>query len=258
MAKVEVIVSTLDDGINSIDLSFVSNDYALLIIHQISEFKYYDYSRFLNLNVRVVVSKELGLSKSRNLAIRYAEGQFILLSDDDMIYEKENLEKIYRYFYHGYDLITFKIKNKDNKPFRDYPNINNNKNILSYNFCSCEMAFRASFIRGFNYDDDFGLGAKYPAFEELILIHDIFSSGKGCFYFCDEYLALHFDDSHTGLNITDKYCQSYGAFLRRTRDSLFFAKVFKFSFGNFFRTRDLIKSLKIIYHSFSGYFRYHF
>lgn len=258
MAKVEVIVSTLDDGINSIDLGFVSNDYALLIIHQISEFKDYNYSRFLNSNIRVVVSKELGLSKSRNLAIKYAEGQVILLSDDDIIYEAENLEKINQCFNHGYDLITFKVVNKDNQPFRNYPNIDKNKNLLSYCFCSCEMAFKTSFIRNFNYDDDFGLGAKYPAFEELILIHDIFSSGKGSFYFYDEYLAMHFDDDHTGLNVTDRYCRAYGAFLKRTRNSLFFIKIFKFSLGSFFRTCDPIKSLKIIYHSFSGYFRYHF
>ncbi len=256
MPKLEVVISTLNDGINDIDISFVSGDYPLLIVHQISVFKIYDYSRFFNDNIRVVASKELGLSKSRNLAIKYAEADFILLSDDDMAYKATDLEQIYQCFEGGYDLVTFKIFNKFGQPFRCYPNINKNKNILSYKFCSCEMAFRTSFIRKFNYDENFGLGAKYPAFEELILTHDVLSSGIGLFYYCDEYLGLHFDCNHTGLNVTDKYCLAYGAFLKRTANKLFFIMILKFSLGNFFRNYDIIKSFKIIYYSFFGYFKY--
>ncbi|MEZ8805118.1 glycosyltransferase family 2 protein [Vibrio atlanticus] len=256
MAKLEVIVSTLNFGLNKIDLGFVSDDFNLLVIHQVSEELHYDYSRFFSPNVRVIVTRELGLSKSRNLAIEHAEAEFILLSDDDMIYEKDKLEEVYNCFEQGHDLVTFKIMNKDNKPFRCYPRISKKRRLLSYSFCSCEMAFRTSFIRGFSYDEDFGLGSKYPAFEELIILYDILSTSSGSFYFCDKYLALHFDDTHTSLKINDEYCLAFGAFLNRTNSNTFFIKIVKFSIGNFIRRRNLISSLKIIYLSFLGYARY--
>ncbi|MER1750080.1 glycosyltransferase, partial [Proteus mirabilis] len=91
--SIEIAISTLNDGIFNIKLR---HDFNYLIVHQITNNK--DYSSYINNiyneNVRYISSNEVGLSKSRNLAIKNSHSDYIWIMDDDVIILDGTQEKI--------------------------------------------------------------------------------------------------------------------------------------------------------------------
>lgn len=255
--KVEVLFSTLNDGINEIDLSFVNEDFNALIVHQVTNTQSgYNYDSYLSPHVRVIVSNDKGLSKSRNLAIKYAQGEISIIADDDIRHSELGLKKIYNIFKENEVAICiFMLHNPNGELFRDYSRLN--AGILRntrFSACSSELAVRTELLKNSTFDEAFGLGSHYPGFEETILL-DEWKKSSHKFYFLNEPIAMHDDFEHTGSRKGKMYFFAYGAFLARTNKNLLL-ELFRVCFGEILRNKSTNGFWTIFSSVLSGYFSY--
>ena len=177
--KIELLMATMKrNSISDINLEERNIDNIdLLIINQttnnnISSEKC---TKMINFN-------EIGIAKSRNRAIENTDADIAMISDDDVIYEKNLIKIIERSFIENpdADIITFKIVTPEGEEFNSYKDksfYHNERSILKVS--SIEVAFRTKTIKEKNikFDEFFGLGAKYISGEENIFLMDCLKNG---------------------------------------------------------------------------------
>ena len=99
-------------------------------------------------NINIINSSDIGISKSRNLAIKKSSKKICLLADDDIIYSKGFYDLILNEFDQNIDadIITFQMENELGEPFKNYKKIkyHNNRSISDVN--SVVIAFKRSSI----------------------------------------------------------------------------------------------------------------
>ncbi len=195
--KLEILISTIDAGIeriNDVLLPF-RQDVKYIISHQYQDEKYkYTPKELLREDVLVSQIPGRGLTKSRNHAIRLADGDICLIADDDVRYTNEFFNTIIQTFQNkSPDIALFKIKTFDgegdykNYPFKEYRL--NLKNLHSPS--SIEIAFKTEKIKGnIFFDERFGLGSFLNGGEELFFIRDAIEKGLKVWYF-PESVVIH-------------------------------------------------------------------
>ncbi|MFO7745075.1 MAG: glycosyltransferase family 2 protein [Psychroflexus sp.] len=173
----EILISTM----NRKDLSFLEKmfpvldleQYQLLIINQtkLDEDLVSDVE-----GIRIINSREFGLSKSRNLAIENAKGDILVFADDDIEY-LPGFDKTILKAYETYpkaSLISFQFVNENNELAKYYPKkegyIKSSKRPLS----SVEITFKKKDIidNGIRLNENFGLGSTFPCGEEQLFKRD--------------------------------------------------------------------------------------
>jgi len=139
-------------------------------------------------NIRVINSKEQGLSKSRNLALQHAIGKICLIADDDVRYV-QNFDKIILEAFLKHkeaSLITFKIETLDEKAFKPYPHASRKYLKIKEleNISSIEMAFRREAVLSKNifFDELFGLNSVFLCGEEFVFAKALFDKELAIYY----------------------------------------------------------------------------
>lgn len=130
---------------------------------------------------------ERGLAKSRNHAIKLAEADICLVSDDDLEYKK-NIEAIILDAFlknDDADIITFQVETPDGNMYKKYrptPFWHRRKSIMSVS--SVEIAFKMASVQrvGLKFDENFGLGSKFPTGEEVIFLTDALKKNLNILY----------------------------------------------------------------------------
>lgn len=232
----EILISTtnrisLDFLVNMFPFSHFSN-FSILIINQTQENRFL-YSDFQN--IKVINSLEIGLSKSRNLAIRNSVGKLLILADDDVVYEKHFADKII----FGYNnqkaasVIIFCTSNLNGLPFKRYSKYS--KTYSSFleicSVMSIEMTFKKSEISNPKtwFNERFGLGAEFEMGEEAIFLNDL-KNLKKQIYFVPEFIVKHADLTTTDILTFEKKYKIYGAFFSQISPNYyyfwFFIKLF--------------------------------
>jgi glycosyltransferase involved in cell wall biosynthesis len=133
--------------------------------------------------------KERGLSASRNRALAQARADICLITDDDVEFKDGIEQSILRVFeeYPEADIVTFQAHTPEGEPFkpnyRDVSFWHNRKSIMRV--CSIEIAFRRSSVigAGVEFDERFGLGAKFATGEEIIFLSDCLQAGLRILYY---------------------------------------------------------------------------
>jgi glycosyltransferase involved in cell wall biosynthesis len=144
--------------------------------------------------IRVINSREFGLSKSRNLAIENATGDILVIADDDIEY-LPGFDKTILKAYETYpeaSLISFQFLDEKGKLAKLYPRytgyISSNKRPLS----SVEISIRREDIiqNEIWFDKRFGLGTSLPCSEEQLFKQDIIIQGLKAAYI-DQPILSH-------------------------------------------------------------------
>lgn len=130
-----------------------------------------------------------GLSRSRNAALDFAQGEIVLIADDDVAHPDGAFDEIRRVFAQDPDLDllagrSFTPDGVPRKPAHNRPHrlrLWNSGRISSH-----ELAFRRARITaaGIRFDEHFGVGAGTPNFlgEEYIFVADCLKAGlRGCY-----------------------------------------------------------------------------
>lgn len=135
---------------------------------------------------KIIKNTSRGLSRNRNLSIAAATAPYCLISDDDLDYFADSIAKIIDIFDKNpeLDIATFKYSGADTKQYPDH-SFNLSKPPKGYYVTSFEIGFRQKSIlrSGIRFNEKFGIGAKFPAGEEDLWIHDLLKKKlKGYFF----------------------------------------------------------------------------
>lgn len=149
--------------------------------------------------IRWINKSERGLSKSRNLAIKSSEADICIISDDDLIYVDDYVEKVKAQFdkYPNADIITFQVEGIEEK-FKDYHvEVRDLNYLTSMKVASVEIAFkRESIIRNnIKFDENFGAGAQYQMGEENIFLTQCLKKSLKILYVPVKIADLHIGES---------------------------------------------------------------
>lgn len=170
-------------------------------------------------NVRVINSKEKGLSKSRNLALANASKKIVLIADDDVVYKEGFDAKIVGAFnkFEG-AVLTFCIENAEGKLYRRYPvlPIILKKKLDLFSILSVEIALKRELVETSNcqFDENFGLGSRFEMGEENIFLYDL-HKGKHPVIFVPEIILSHPNPTTNQKIDSSKKYFLFGAFTKR-------------------------------------------
>lgn len=127
-------------------------------------------------NENVITRNEKGLTKSRNLAIKEANGDVILFADDDVIYNEDYKQIILNAYnkYKNADIICFYIESRNKK--RKIKKMKTGKigYLKSLRIVSVEMSCKRKSLleNNLSFDENFGIGTKNNRGEEQIFLYE--------------------------------------------------------------------------------------
>lgn len=162
--------------------------------------------------VRFFCTRERGLSKSRNMAIREADADVCILCDNDVVYRAGYEEEILSWFekYPDADILVFFIKRPERqKPVFDKVRKMNYLSVMK--IFSPEISFRRESVKGLSFLECFGAGAEYAMGEENIFLYDAFRAGRKILYIPVQIAELKETESTWFQGYTDKFFRDRGA-----------------------------------------------
>lgn len=143
-------------------------------------------------NVRHIHSERKGLSLNRNIGVRQARGDVFVFADDDCVLPEDYVEALNQYVSRLRGNLLFGFGNvlnlEDRQPF--VPTFRPpRKPVSAWNcdmLCSvCLVFHRTCFEAVGLFDEDFGVGARYPGGEELDLLLRLIGAGISGEYWPD-------------------------------------------------------------------------
>lgn len=152
-----------------------------------------------------------GVSNNRNNAIDHCDGDIILNSDDDLVYEKDAFVKIVEAFESdsGLDLATFRVKFHKDKP---YPPDGTRLTLpfpKNYWVSCVEIAFRRECLTDVRFNPKIGPGApELLCGEDELFVVDAVGRGKQCRHIA-ELICSHPHPS-TGDRVSEGILKSNG------------------------------------------------
>ncbi|RPA66587.1 glycosyltransferase family 2 protein [Cyclobacteriaceae bacterium YHN15] len=197
--KLNVLVSTIDDGIEKIKNLILPPrlDVNYIVSHQYTD------EKFKSIPIEIKRSDILvsqipgkGVTKSRNNTIRLTKGDIAVFSDDDVSYTFEFFDNIIDTFKSNpnLDVGIFKIKTPEGQPeYKEFP-----KEVIHYkkkapSAGTIQIAFRVNPVLKKNlfFDERFGAGNTFLiGSDEQIFLQDCINAGLIVKYF-PEYIVIH-------------------------------------------------------------------
>lgn len=170
--------------------------------------------------------KGRGAARSRNMAIRQAHGDWLVLVDANARFKKNTLQQLDRIIGDNpdYDVICGICLNmEDGKPYSYYSDFRVKQvNFENYDCClASAMAIKRETLSVVGlFDEDLGTGARYGGSEETDLVLRILENG-GKLLYQPWYQVLHPRLSHKNMSLHSWICRHYnyglgrGAMLRK-------------------------------------------
>jgi glycosyltransferase involved in cell wall biosynthesis len=180
---------------------------------------------------------ERGISKSRNMALRYADGDICYIADDDLQFVDDAtlIVKAAHESHPDADVVIFPL-------CYDQSLLELKKHLPSYfplkirllGVSSCEVSFKTKAVKDANvsFDERFGLGSYYPSGEENIFLIDCVDKGLKI-VFSDEYIAMHPKFSSGTIYANDLQIRTKGAILARSFGKLSYLLIFIFALKSY-------------------------
>lgn len=243
--KLEIIVSTLQDGIYNLKFS---DKFHYLVIHQIPAVsdneKYKRYSLTFPCNVKYIQSNTKGLSISRNIGFNNSTADYIWIMDDDVVVLEDSLTKFYKLLsaFPEFDMYIVEHSNTLSQP-KSHKKCKVVNYYSAMSISSIDMIIKKSSINKIHFDEQFGLGTNYPSGEEYIFAIDMLKSKKKLLKVFDVYsyhpdVSSGYDFFSTRNKLEAKlamFSRCFGPFWGRVLYVLFITK----------KMKTLIKNRKI-------------
>lgn len=197
---INILVSTIDGGIKRVDKVLLEPrpDLKYFISHQFTaEENRQIPDNLLRDDVSIGQIEGRGLCRNRNHSLLMADGDVVILADDDVRYRPEYIDMVKREFTSDEEMAVccFKIATPDVDPeYKDYMGYPYLLNEETHHYISSlEIVFRPAEIKRkkISFDERFGLGSELNSFgEEAVFIHDCIKAGLKVKYI-PEYLVEH-------------------------------------------------------------------
>lgn len=149
--------------------------------------------------VKLIELKGKGVAKSRNAALKYGSGDYLIFGDDDIVFSEPGLHTLIEYFESHPEcaIIMAQTVDENGELRKQYPN--KEHKLTKFNSAKAatyEMMVRLDAIRskGITFDENFGAGVENFLGDEYIFIADALNQGlKGVFL--PVVIAVHPKDS---------------------------------------------------------------
>ncbi|MBT3665628.1 glycosyltransferase [bacterium] len=142
----------------------------------------------------VIFDDQLGLSRSRNIAIEKSKSDFIWFLDDDVVLKSNCIKKLKKSLkINKYaSLFTVRMSFLDDSPYKNYTNKKILGRLGSLKVSSVELVVSKEFVlkNNIRFNESLGLGSKFPSTEENVFYLDIFDEG-GLIIHLPEFLLKH-------------------------------------------------------------------
>jgi len=197
---INILVSTIDEGIKRVGKVLLKPrpDLKYFVSHQFTSEEHLQIpENLLRDDVSIGQIAGRGLCRNRNNSLLMADGDVVILADDDVRYRPQYIDMVKREFTSDEEMAVgcFKIATPDGDPeYKDYTGHSYILNEEIHHYISTlEIVFRPAEIRRKNisFDERFGLGSELNSFgEEAVFIHDCIKAGLKVKYI-PEYLVEH-------------------------------------------------------------------
>lgn len=189
--KFTILVPTMGVREKEIERFFISlsnqtyKDFDVVIVSQINHNLVENIvSRIKDIKIKHIKLEKAGLSYARNQGLKYCDGEWIILSDDDAWYPIDGLEKLSKICNQKYCIVLSQIFDPvSSKLYKNYSKkqkeINNKFELMKKS--SIEIAINREKIK-LCFDERFGLGAKYVGGEENDFLMRAYKCGKICYF----------------------------------------------------------------------------
>lgn len=182
-------------------------------------------------DLKVIFSPTRGLSKNRNILLRESSAPYCLIADDDLDFIPAGLQAIIEAFDKspGLDIIALQYSNQGGETKIKYPDapFDLDRPPKGYFISSVELAFRRESIikERIFFNENFGVGSKYPCGEEDLWLHDGLHQGlKG--EYRPAMIAVHYGLSTGIRNMGDPLVlRAQGAVISRLNPRSGFLRV---------------------------------
>lgn len=249
--KLQVLVSTMSQRDYSL-LEKMNIDSDAIVINQCHEISDNEI-QYNGWKVKWINDLERGLSKSRNLALKYATGDVCVLADDDLEYVENYRDLIIEQFklHPEADIIVFQVEGIEKK-FKNYSKKPKKLNyITSMKVSSVEVAFRLEKIKKFDikFDENFGAGAKYKMGEENIFLTYCIKNGLKVIFVPVKIADLHIGESSWFKGFNKDYFISKGAMFTAINIQFSLPLIFQFALRKhkiYKKEMNLISALKLM------------
>lgn len=140
-------------------------------------------------NIIVVNSYAVGLSKSRNLALKNCKTTYGVIADDDVVYESDFMMIFLEAIQQKPELALYVFKSCDfnNRDRKKYPNsiFQFSLPLKKFKPSSIEIMLNIDLVKSKNlkFNENFGLGAYYPVGEEEVFLIDLLTADLKAIFF---------------------------------------------------------------------------
>ena len=227
--------STLANRIKNIQFPQKADNREFIVLVQNPE----EMSYFFDLpGSKLVELKSKGVAKSRNAALKYASGKYLIFGDDDITFDESGIAELVNYFesHPECSILLAQTSDESGELRKLYPSRAHKLSRLnSAKAATYEMMVRLDAIRdaGITFDENFGAGADSYLGDEYIFIADALKKGlRG--EFLPVRVAIHPKESSGSLWGTPKDLSARAAV---------FGRVFG-AWAPLFRALFLLKSRK--------------
>lgn len=187
-------------------------------------------------------STERGVSKSRNMGLKYARNDICLLADDDEIFMDDYEQKVLKAFQQlgDPDLVFFNLMPKN--PKQKWHVNQNAKKIYFYNimrYGAPRAAFKRQKAKDVLFDEDFGPGTElYSGEDTLFFMEFIKRKMKICA--SSSCLAIIDDGDSTWFEgYTERYFLTKGAVFERISHNYSIALIMQYILRHYNETKEL-------------------
>lgn len=168
-------------------------------------------------NKKVISVAQYGLSLSRNLAMKNATSDIILLADDDLVYV-DNYQEIIEEAYRKnpkVDILCFWVKSRN--PKRKVKRLLTSKigYIKTMRICSFQISMRRDSVKGINFDENFGAGSVYNRGEESIFLCDCLRQGLKIKFVNQKIAEVEQKESTWYKGYSEEYFEKQGKIFKR-------------------------------------------
>jgi len=227
--------STLADRVKNIQFPQKSDDREFIVMVQNPQETSYVFDLP---GSKLVELKSKGVAKSRNAALKYATGKYLIFGDDDITFDESGISELVNYFesHPECSILLAQTSDESGESRKLYPTRAHKLSRLnSAKAATYEMMVRLDAIReaGITFDENFGAGADNYLGDEYIFIADALKKGlRG--EFLPIRVAIHPKESSGSLWGTPKDLNARAAV---------FSRVFG-AWAPLFRALFLLKSRK--------------
>lgn len=208
----ELLLSTMNLNLSDLDKMNITTP--CIVINQCGKVGYREYKNF-----RIYDTDDIGLAKSRNMAISKSKADILLFCDNDCVYSDNYYDTIINFYetHRNADMVFFNMNTYDNSTKLDI----RTKRIHWYNYQrypSYRITFKRKVIlkKNIKVCTLFGGNCMYNHGEDTIFIHDCLKAG----------LNLYTTEKYIGKVIKNNYISTW---FRGYDDKFFFDKGALFS-----------------------------